>query len=185
MVIVQSSDFSDSKVSESVALILHQCSSEFIPPLTNRSSTTQKQWSLEEHSVTLNSGGSFPQSYFDKLRTQGLVTAWIENRIVGFLSFQSQFCDDNLTPFCPAIYVTTVCIEPDFRGRGICSKIYDWLLNHIRKNFNTRYLSTRTWSTNTGHIRILQNQGFQECRRLLNDRGAGIDTVYFIRHLSI
>lgn len=44
------------------------------------------------------------------------------------------------------------------------------------KNAN---IFTRTWSTNFAHIKILQAFGFETVKVLKNDRGSGIDTVYF------
>ena len=40
---------------------------------------------------------------------------------------------------------------------------------------------TRTWSTNASQMNILPKMQFCELERIPNDRGDGIDTVYFCR----
>lgn len=40
-------------------------------------------------------------------------------------------------------------------------------------------LKTRTWSTNDAHIHILQSIGFVMVKNIDNDRGIGINTLYF------
>ena len=39
----------------------------------------------------------------------------------------------------------------------------------------------RTWSTNTGHLRLLEQIGIAEVLRLPDHRGTGIDTLYLAR----
>jgi RimJ/RimL family protein N-acetyltransferase len=50
--------------------------------------------------------------------------------------------------------------------------------------FPTHHLFTRTWSTNAAHIAILGKFGFSQIARIENDRGEGIDTVYFAKKRS-
>jgi len=40
---------------------------------------------------------------------------------------------------------------------------------------------TGTWSTNKAHISLLRKAGFQTLITKMDDRGIGIDAVYFIR----
>lgn len=77
----------------------------------------------------------------------------------------------------PNVYISTLIVHPDMRRRGIANKLYARML----KKHSTRYIFTRTWSTNMGHIRILSTLKFYEHLRLEDDRGEGIDTVYFRR----
>jgi ribosomal protein S18 acetylase RimI-like enzyme len=56
--------------------------------------------------------------------------------------------------------------------------MYDHLFN---EKYADRNIFTRTWSTNTAHISILKKYNFREIHRIENDRGEGIDTVYFSR----
>ena len=39
----------------------------------------------------------------------------------------------------------------------------------------------RTWSTNRAQAHLMPELGFEEVLRLPNDRGCGVDTVYY-RH---
>jgi hypothetical protein len=41
------------------------------------------------------------------------------------------------------------------------------------------YATTRTWSTNASHLDLLDELGFDLIKRVEDDRGDGIDTVYY------
>ncbi len=47
------------------------------------------------------------------------------------------------------------------------------------KKYKHHYIFTRTWSSNSGHLRILNALKFHQHCYLSNDRGPGIDTVYY------
>ena len=47
--------------------------------------------------------------------------------------------------------------------------------------FPDRSIFTRTWSTNAAHIKILDKFNFEIIKCIENDRGDGIDTVYFAK----
>ena len=47
------------------------------------------------------------------------------------------------------------------------------------KKYENVDIFTRTWSTNEAHIKILMKFDFEIMSVLKNDRGEGIDTVYF------
>ena len=78
----------------------------------------------------------------------------------------------------PNIYISTLLVTPCGRGQGLTRKMYEFLFNEY-KNAN---VFTRTWSTNEAHIKILLGFGFETIKVLENDRGNGIDTVYFKKH---
>lgn len=42
-------------------------------------------------------------------------------------------------------------------------------------------ITLRTWSTNGAQEHILDKLGYSLVRRLKDDRGEGIDTVYFVK----
>ena len=76
----------------------------------------------------------------------------------------------------PNIYLSTLVLSAESRGKGITKKLYAHLFNELYPEKN---IFTRTWSTNAPHIKILDYFGFDEMVRIKNDRGNGIDTVYF------
>jgi len=62
------------------------------------------------------------------------------------------------------------------RGRRLTQGMYDHLFNTLYPHHS---IFTRTWSTNIAHSTILSRMGFSELSRVKDERGAGIDTVYF------
>ena len=100
-----------------------------------------------------------------------------EDRVIGLVSFIEDERFEILTEAdLPNIYICTVAVSPSARGKGITKKAYHYLFNTV---YPQRNLFTRTWSTNVAHTKILSAMGFREFKRILNDRGVGIDTVYY------
>ena len=53
--------------------------------------------------------------------------------------------------------------------------------NILFKEYEHMNIFTRTWSTNAVHIRILSKFEFETLHVLKDHRGAGIDTIYFVK----
>lgn len=145
---------------------------EFVPPLSARSSTTQKN---------LNGGKKSEngiKAYLDGMLGQNMLVCEEGGEICGFVSFKNDYtCDCIKDTDKPNIYISTALVNPDFRGRKITAKMYEYLFNE-----NTdKNIFTRTWSTNIAHTKILLKFGFSELLRIENDRGCGIDTVYYAK----
>jgi len=144
---------------------------EFIPPLSARSSTTQKD---------LSGGESSPegiQLYFGEMKKQQILGAFEEERLLGWISYRENYtCPEIGEDTLPNIYLSTLVSRPEARGRGLTRSLYDHLFHTLCPDRN---VFTRTWSTNAIHIRILEKFGFRLLCRKVNDRGNGIDTVYF------
>ncbi len=99
-----------------------------------------------------------------------------DGKVVGFMSFKKNYvCENISSDYAPNLYVTTLVVHPDYRHQGIAGKFYHKLMDTFKKH----YIFTRTWSTNTGHIRILTMLGFHGHSHISDDRGEGIDTVYY------
>lgn len=146
---------------------------EFVPPLSERSSTTQKKLS---GGVSSESG---ILSYFDEMCRQQILGAFDGGKLLGYVSFRENYTSDVIgAEYLPNIYLSTLVSRPEARGKGMTVQMYDDLFN---RRYPDRSILTRTWSTNHAHTRILEKFGFNELRRIPNDRGAGIDTVYYNR----
>ena len=145
---------------------------EFVPPLSARSSTTQKDLSGGKK----NENGI--KAYLDGMLGQNMLVCEEGGKICGFVSFKNDYtCDCIKNTDKPNIYISTALVNPDFRGRKITAKMYEYLFNeNADKN-----IFTRTWSTNIAHTKILLKFGFSELLRIENDRGCGIDTVYYAK----
>ena len=71
----------------------------------------------------------------------------------------------------------TSIVTPACRGQGAMKRFYQAIIDsNPGKN-----VATRTWSGNDAHLHVLEKHGFELFARLPDDRGPGIDTVYFIR----
>lgn len=143
---------------------------EFVPPLSARSSTTQQN---------LSSGDSCPDGifqYYTQLQTQKVMAAVEGDRLLAFVSYIENHVSGPITEAdTPNIYLSTLVMRPEARGKGLTKKLYTQLFG----TYKPAPVFTRTWSTNAAHLRILQFFGFETVKILPNHRGPGIDTVYF------
>ena len=150
--------------------LLTLCNHEFVPPLSSRNSTTQSQLSGNRTDSTI------PYEYFENIRSQPAFVAMIDGDVVGFMSLRKNYVSPEIPPaMTPNVYITTVIVHPRCRNQGITNRLYSALLEH----FVGYHIFTRTWSTNDSHTRILSSRKFYEYYRLEDDRGDGIDTVYY------
>lgn len=158
---------------EAVWEMLCTYAGEFVPPLNQRASTTQQ---------SLHGGDaaeSLPVEYFDTLQEQDFLLAMEGEEVLGFLSFREDYAPEALRDCPPCAYVSTILIREEYRKKGITRWFYQELLSG--KHHNCRFVCTRTWSGNEGHLKILEKLGFDLVRDIPNDRGAGIDTLYYRR----
>ena len=144
----------------------------FIPPLSQRSSTTQS-----DLLGTAGKGDILP--YFNKMMEQNILAMFHEGKLFGFVSYIDDYTSDVIgADTHPNIYLSTLALRPESRGMGATKKAYAHLFLERYPHCN---VFTRTWSTNGPHIHILEGFGFGERKRIPNDRGKGIDTVYFYK----
>lgn len=99
--------------------------------------------------------------------------------LVSFLSYipSYQLPADTLSE--STAYVSTICTSPEARGKGIAKALY----LELERVVTDRPISLRTWSTNSAQVHLLQQLGYHEVLRLKDDRGEGIDTVYYVKEL--
>ena len=157
---------------DEVAKLLAACDDEFVPPLSGRSSTTDTKLGPGEGK------GDSISLYMEGLKKQSLLIAEEEGTLCGFVSFRENYETDVLgEPYLPNIYISTVLVSPDARGKKLTQSMYTFLFDTV----SDKNILTRTWSTNIAHIKILSRFGFSEVHVISDDRGAGIDTVYFLK----
>lgn len=178
--------------------ILCLCDREFVPALSSRNSTSQTnllvasnqtaeskadstEESTEEHfaHVIANNAHDKPHTYFSELRLQQFILAKQDDRVTGFLSFKTEYICDALAQFGYSNYITTVCVTPEQRGHGILNQLYDYMENELPQQVKCSRITTRTWSQNDAQIHTLRKRGYELLKTLANDRGRGIDTLYF------
>lgn len=147
--------------------LVKEADDEFVPALSSRGSTTQKK-------MTGTTENKEPVDYFKSLLSQRFILTIEENKVVGFLSYIPDYnLDNHITLLCD--YISTIIVQKEHRRNGYTTQMYKALMDH-RKG---RTIATRTWSLNSEHISLLNRLGFNEVLRLKDDRGEGIDTVYY------
>ena len=153
--------------------ILTQNDTAFVPPLSQRTGTTQTNFGTQH-----NPNGV--ADYLEQMLTQQIVGVFLENKLVGFVSYIENRGEDAFKQ--PNIYLSTLVLQPETRGMGITKKLYHHLFNELCPERN---VYTRTWSTNIAHIKILMGFGFEELKRIPNDRGQDIETVYYAKRHTL
>jgi len=150
--------------------LLEAADNEFIPPLSSRSSSTQQTLS----NFAKRTDGI--DQYFEQLKGQRFVVAFENKKLIGFVSYKENYsCSEIPNSELPNIYITTLVVSPSERGKGVTKALY----NKLFEEYMSVNIFTRTWSTNIAHTKILQGYGFEIIKVIKNDRGNGIDTVYY------
>ncbi len=149
--------------------MLSAADNEFVPPLSSRSSSTQQDFSKSDKNDSI-------EKYFEQLKSQRFAAVFESGELIAFVSYKEDYtCPEISAKELPNIYLSTLVVSPKARGKGVTTALYKTLFSEY-ENVN---IFTRTWSTNIAHIKILQKYGFDVIKVLKNDRGNGIDTVYF------
>ena len=147
--------------------LLQKYDNDFVPPLSARGSTMESNLQKEpneSHSIN---------KYLRSVMSQFNLLAFEGDRLIGLMSC---IVDEDINEY----YVSTVLVEKEYRNKGITTQFYKLLMS-LNENI---IISTRTWSTNIEHTNILHDFGFFLSKRIENDRGEGIDTVYYEKHLK-
>ena len=144
---------------------------DFVPPISQRCvnrETNRNNFSDAKCEENI-------RDYASAMARENILGIFEEEELLGFVSFAENLENDVISEI-PNIYIGTAVISPALRGRGTLTRAYDHLFNTL---FADRSIFTRTWSTNSAHIRVLDKFGFERIKTLPNDRGDGIDTIYF------
>lgn len=168
----------DTRSGARVWFILKACNNEFVPPLGERSSTSQTDFNAEPPENPMTGLAD----YFKDMSQQKFILASVDDSIVGFLSFKKRNpAHAPLKAFSPANYVTTICVLPEYRQLGVSGALYRTLMHALPEKENQEFITTRTWSSNTPHQALLKKLGFRLIDTIQDDRGPGVDTLYYGR----
>lgn len=150
-----------------ISLLLQKCDKEFIPPLSSR------KGSLDTKLIDCTNNDI--SGYRDSLLSQDFIIALDENdKVTGFLSYVSMSIFD-----IKCNYVSTIITDKDYRKQGVARALYK-----VMEEVSSLPIMVRTWSTNYKHMGLLNSLGFGCIKTIKNDRGTGIDTVYYIQYQS-
>ncbi|MCX5401601.1 GNAT family N-acetyltransferase [Streptomyces sp. NBC_00102] len=147
---------------------------EFVPPLTLRGGTAVTD--LRERAPDAPDAPDPGNDYLEEMLRQDLVMARHEGRAAGFVSFRSNHQDPRFADLCPCLYVSTIAVRDRYRRHGIARVLYQELF--ALPESLPPWIVLRTWSTNTGHLGLLDSLGFATVLRIADDRAAGVDTLY-------
>lgn len=156
--------------------MLVESDEDFVPPLSKRSSTLDKNFSTASTKNGI-------LSYYLGMKEQQILGAFEDGELIGFVSYRENFVSEEIASSeLPNIYVSTLVLSKKARGKGVTKKMYAYL---FRDPYADRKVFTRTWSANGAHTKILIDFGFFEIIRKENDRGIGIDTVYYKKEAAL
>ena len=79
-------------------------------------------------------------------------------------------------------YLSFLGVHPKYRHKGIGRFLREMALK-ILKVHGMKEVHTRTWSTNKIMIKINQEMGFKIEKIVKDERGPGVDSIYFKRKL--
>ncbi|MBP5753828.1 MAG: GNAT family N-acetyltransferase [Treponema sp.] len=164
----------EEKYREGVWKLLKDADQEFIPPLSSREKTTQKSLAPKDGDAGDSRG---PVKYFEQMLKQAFILAIKDGEVKGFMTYipdHELFLKDQTIP---CNYISTIIVEPKSRRQGITRRMYGTLFQISQG----KSIATRTWSTNKEHLVLLHELEFQLAACLTDDRGPGIDTVYYVK----
>lgn len=163
---------------DDIVRLLVMTDKEFVPPLSARSDTTQTDF----HAMAAAQGEKCSISlYFKALLRQGFILAIADDKVVGFLSYIKDYVilNEIEVPEKNA-YVSTICVDPGYRRRGITNHFYELL----EANPDNQLVYTRTWSQNDSHLGLLRRRNYECILEVADDRASGISTVYYAKRLG-
>ena len=174
----------DQRQLDGVWQLLLRYGEDFVPPLSRRNSTCQQ--ALRDGDASAGRSPGEPAAYFEELRHQQFLLAMDGERVAAFLSYRRDHVPEILAGRAGAevlgLYVTTLIVDASCRRQGVARRLYRLLMTLETRR--RRLLSTRTWSGNAGHIALLRELAFSGPVRIPDDRGPGIDTVYYYKLLE-
>lgn len=154
--------------------ILSCVDEEFVPPLTGEF--------RENITRTDEEGGQTDiEGYVQRCLERPLIGAILDGRLVGLLSFEHIDNAPPIEPYTPTNHVEIIAVHPEYRGQGLATEMYNYVIEELPSELSRPHISTKTWDSNTRHIEILDRFGFKLVHREPDDRGPGVDTVYYAR----
>ncbi|RQG91810.1 GNAT family N-acetyltransferase [Natrarchaeobius chitinivorans] len=167
------------RYSEAIKRLLVVVDDEFVPPLSAREGTTQRSGLSDAERETNAEVSEAIETYHEACLEQHLILCHDDGELAGFMSFRDGYETPELGSFQPSNYVSTIAVDPEFRREGLARRMYGTILSDLPEEITSPYVSTRTWSSNESHLSLLAELGFQEVETIPDDRGDGVDTVYY------
>ena len=170
MIEIQQTDNLQPQQEARIRFLVESCADDFCPSLRCRTGSSQQNFSR-------GNGTDSVEEYLREMLGQKFLLAVEQGQILSFLTYKTGYSCPDLAGYAPCDYATTMITDPARRGEGIGALLYTALENRPDRS---RFIGTRTWSTNTAQMHIFPKRGWKAVCVKKNDRGEGIDTVYFV-----
>jgi ribosomal protein S18 acetylase RimI-like enzyme len=136
---------------------------EFFPPLDKRVKSIDER--IQQTIFNTNSGYLIAESETEDT-----------SLIAGLIGFEKYWkSEDNA-------YINFLAVHPEYRGMGLSSKLEKQLELKLKQD-GILYLNVCTWSTNKLVLKFYEKKDYRINNILKNDRGNGIDTIYYYKCL--
>lgn len=149
---------------EDVLHVLRETDDEFHPPLSERGDASSGM-----------EGEGGVEAYVDRTLEDGVLVAELDGDAVGVMVYRDDYAAEYVDD--AAVYVDTVAVTPGYQGEGVGRRLYDTLFEAV----DSDVVATRTWESNSRHLRLLDDLGFEVVRRRENHRPGGVDSLYLVR----
>ena len=140
----------NSTEAQAIKSIMIACDNDFVPPLSHREDAS-KPLGVQK------SPDDITPYWLEIIAQENIVAQNKKGDIVAFMSFKNKYQDAE--KFSGVVkdgdtinYISTICVLHDYRRLGIASRFYDWMEVKLPRTVRGECISTRTWSTNNGHI---------------------------------
>lgn len=154
--------------------ILEATDHDFVPPLSQRTPTTLGELRTSRLAFAL------PIEHVEFQLGMHIVFASVDGRTVGYLSYLPDFRHEVIDELDSAVLIDTVAVLPGWRRKGVARALY--AVAFASEEFErTDHAVLHTWSTNVEHGGLIHRLGFEEIRRIPNERAPGIDTLIYLR----
>jgi ribosomal protein S18 acetylase RimI-like enzyme len=174
---------SDKAVAIKRLLIKHD--NDFVPPLSFREDATRAIADMKLHETDI-------VPYFETILAQKNIIALHDNKIIAFLSFQHNY--ENHFPFSTVAkegdvinYISTIIVEKEFRRLLVANRLYEFIEHSLPNDMSSQCVSTRTWSTNESHIKLLAKRDYELTCTMHKDRRTSVgllDSIYFCKRIT-
>lgn len=154
--------------------ILRGCDDEVTPPLSQRGGLVAMGPGAGERPMGI-------ERYADELSTQEFILAFDDNILAGFMAYRTDYTPEALKHVLAdnkCVYINMLAVRPMYRRMGVASSLYRSLL--AMPVYKNHAITLRTGSDNVRHHRVLERLDFQEAARIPNERGPGVDTMYYL-----
>lgn len=122
--------------------------------------------------------------YMDEKKDYHYLLVWDEGRLIAFSNFVLDFTIPCFPDYPKSLHIDTVCVERAYRNQGIGKRIYQYYEEMLPDAFRATYYTLETSSINKPQIKLMEKFQYEIICRITDDRGKGIDTIYFGKKIT-